>query len=97
MSPQEAGWGETILYKGIGGRPIQALSLLDILRGVGVTIGVPAARLGTLFLPGMLLQPGSVVDGVRDFDHAATSFGEAVQICLGLQTEAAKSAKLREA
>jgi predicted PurR-regulated permease PerM len=58
---------------------------------------LPAARLVTLFLPGMLLEPGAVLGSVRDADHAATSFGEALQICLGLQTDAANSGKLREA
>jgi len=47
----------------------------------------PQVRLVTLFMPGMLLQPVSISDSVRDADAAATSFGHAVQICLGLMSE----------
>jgi len=56
----------------------------------------PAARLVTLFLPGMLLQRTSTADTVRNADGAATSFGHAVQICLDLQSAAEKSAKERD-
>jgi hypothetical protein len=35
-----------------------------------------------VLLPGMLLQPQSAIDSIRGADKAATSFGEAVQICL---------------
>ncbi len=45
---------------------------------------LPQAHLVTLFLPGLLLQPGPIVDSLRDADAAATSFGEAVQICLSM-------------
>ncbi|MEA3150098.1 MAG: hypothetical protein QOD56_1037 [Gammaproteobacteria bacterium] len=55
----------------------------------------PGARLITLFLPGMLLQPGSVIDSIRNADNAATSFGHAVQICLTMQGDT-KAAKVRE-
>lgn len=47
----------------------------------------PSACLLTVFLPGMLLQPGSAIDSVRGADRAAASFGEAVQICLDLLQE----------
>jgi predicted PurR-regulated permease PerM len=47
----------------------------------------PNACLLTVFLPGMLLQPGSAIDSVRGADRAAASFGEAVQICLDLLQE----------
>jgi len=42
----------------------------------------PSACLVTVFLPGMLLQPGPTMDSIRGADKAATSFREAVQICL---------------
>jgi hypothetical protein len=45
------------------------------------------ACLITVFLPGMLLQPGPAIDSIGDADKAATSFGEAVQICLDLLQE----------
>jgi predicted PurR-regulated permease PerM len=47
----------------------------------------PDARLVTLFLPGMLLQPSPAMHSVRNADGAATSFGDAVQICLGMQND----------
>lgn len=50
----------------------------------------PGACLLTVFLPGMLLQPGSAIDTVRGADKAAASFGEAVQICLDLLQERQK-------
>jgi predicted PurR-regulated permease PerM len=54
----------------------------------------PAARLVTLYLPGMLLQPASSKDTVPSADGAATSFGHAVQIYLGMQQSGApKGAK----
>jgi predicted PurR-regulated permease PerM len=56
----------------------------------------PDARLVTLFMPGMLLQPGLVIDTVSSADSAATSFGHAVQICLGMQADKPKAAKVRE-
>jgi hypothetical protein len=62
----------------------QADSVADTIRR-----RLPQARLVTLFLPGMLLQPGASVDSVRDADHAATSFGQALQICLAMQSETA--------
>jgi predicted PurR-regulated permease PerM len=54
---------------------------------------LPDARLVTLFMPGMPLQAASRLDSVPEADHAATSFGEALQICLTLQSDAAKSAE----
>ncbi len=42
----------------------------------------PSACLVSVFLPGMLLQPASAIDTIPSADRAATSFGEAVQICL---------------
>jgi predicted PurR-regulated permease PerM len=54
---------------------------------------LPDARLVTLFLPGMLLESGPVIDSVHDADNAATSFGQAVQICLAMQSEAAQAGK----
>ncbi len=42
----------------------------------------PGAFLVTVFLPGLLLQPGPAIDSIRGADKAAGSFGEAVQICL---------------
>ena len=56
----------------------------------------PSARLVTLFLPGMLLQPASAIDSIRNADSAATSFGQAVQICLDIQQGAKKAAKVRD-
>ena len=64
-------------------------SVADIIRR-----RFPGARLVTLFLPGMLLQSGSAVDSVRSADSTATSFGHAVQICLSLQSDKQKTAKL---
>jgi len=51
----------------------------------------PGACLLTVFLPGMLLQPGSAVDHIRGADREAASFGEAVQICLDLLQERHKT------
>jgi hypothetical protein len=45
----------------------------------------PGICLVTVFLPGMLLQPGPAADSIPLADKAATSFGHAVQICLGMQ------------
>jgi len=58
---------------------------------------LPQVRLVTLFLPGMLLEDGATSDGIRDADNAATSFGQAVQICLAMQSEVTQSATVREA
>ena len=41
----------------------------------------PGAILVTVFLPGLLLQPGPAADTIRSADKAAGSFSEAVQIC----------------
>ena len=56
-----------------------------------------SARLVTLFLPGVLLQPGPTIDTVRGADSTATSFGHAVQICVSLQSDGSKLSKAREA
>jgi predicted PurR-regulated permease PerM len=56
----------------------------------------PNAHLVTLFLPGMLLQPGSTIGSLRSADSAATSFVQAVQICLSLQSEVSETGTLRE-
>jgi predicted PurR-regulated permease PerM len=56
----------------------------------------PSACLVTVFLPGMLLQPGPVIDTIRNADGAATSFGHAAQICLRLQQDKIKSGPVRE-
>ena len=45
----------------------------------------PEVCLVTVFLPGMLLQPGPANDSIPMADKAATSFGHAVQICLSVQ------------
>jgi len=63
---------------------------------------LPNVRLVTLFLPGVLLQPASSMAALRGADDAATSFVQALQICLDLQNEVAQSApvpssKVREA
>jgi len=50
----------------------------------------PGACLTTVFLPGMLLQPGPALDSIRGADRAATSFGEALQVCLDWLREQAK-------
>jgi hypothetical protein len=47
----------------------------------------PHACIVTVFLPGMLLQPDSGIDGVRGADKAASSLGHALQICLDMQHE----------
>jgi predicted PurR-regulated permease PerM len=57
----------------------------------------PGARLVTVFLPGMLLQPGPSMDTIRNADKAATSFGHAVQICLDMQKDELGSGAVREA
>jgi predicted PurR-regulated permease PerM len=57
----------------------------------------PSVCLVTVFLPGMLLQPGSATDSIRSADKAATSFGHAVQICLSMQRDTTKAAKVHEA
>jgi hypothetical protein len=57
----------------------------------------PGACLVTVFLPGMLLQPGSTMASIRSADKAATSFGDAVQICLSMQQDKFKTSAVREA
>ncbi|MGO9513309.1 MAG: AI-2E family transporter [Steroidobacteraceae bacterium] len=42
----------------------------------------PDACMVTVFLPGKLLQPGPAMDSIQGADNAASSFREAVQICL---------------
>jgi predicted PurR-regulated permease PerM len=56
----------------------------------------PGACLVTVFLPGMLLQAGPVIDTIRNADRAATSFGHAAQICLSMQQDQNKSGAVRE-
>jgi hypothetical protein len=51
----------------------------------------PAIHLVTVFLPGMLLQTSPGVDTVPGADKAATSFGQAVQICVDMQQEQQKA------
>jgi len=51
----------------------------------------PNACIVAVFLPGMLLQPESVLDGVPGADKAASSLGHAVQICLDLHREPAQT------
>jgi hypothetical protein len=46
---------------------------------------LPNACLVSVFLPGMLLQPGSAIAGIRSADRAATSLSQAMQICLNMQ------------
>jgi len=48
---------------------------------------LPNARVVSVFLPGMLLQAGSAVDSIRGTDRAATSLGQAVQICLNMKPD----------
>jgi hypothetical protein len=57
----------------------------------------PGACLVTVFLPGMLLQPGPATDTLPNADRAATSFGHAAQICLDLQQDRTKNGAVREA
>jgi hypothetical protein len=57
----------------------------------------PRACLVTVFLPGILLQPGSTMDSIRSADKAATSFGDAVQICMNMQQDKFKTSAVREA
>jgi predicted PurR-regulated permease PerM len=58
---------------------------------------LPSACLVTVFLPGMLLQPGPAMDSIRSADQAATSFGHAVQICLDMQQNKVKTSAASEA
>jgi predicted PurR-regulated permease PerM len=63
---------------------------------------LPHVRLVTLCLPGMAQQPASSNATLRGADNAATSFVEALQVCLDLQSEVAQSthvpsSKVREA
>jgi predicted PurR-regulated permease PerM len=48
----------------------------------------PRACIVAVFLPGMLLQPETGVDGLRSADKSASSLGHAVQICLDLHQQA---------
>jgi predicted PurR-regulated permease PerM len=57
----------------------------------------PGACLVTVFLPGILLQPGPTMDSIRSADKAATSFGDAVQICLSMQQDKSKTGAVRGA
>jgi hypothetical protein len=57
----------------------------------------PGACLVTVFLPGILLQPSPTMDSIRSADKAATSFGDAVQICLSMQQDKFKTGAVREA
>jgi predicted PurR-regulated permease PerM len=54
---------------------------------------IPGVCVVTVFLPGILLQPGPVIDTVPNADRAATSFGHAAQICLSLQQDQEKTAQ----
>ena len=65
----------------------------EAIAGENIRQRFPAARLVTLFLPGMLLQPGSAIDSIRSADGAATSFGHAVQMCLDMQQDATRAAR----
>jgi predicted PurR-regulated permease PerM len=72
-------------------------TLVDVVRR-----RLPHVRLVTMFLPGMLLQPAPTSPVLRGADSAASSFVEALQICLDLQNEVAQSSdvpspKVREA
>jgi len=49
----------------------------------------PQACIVAVFLPGMLLQPETAMEGVRGADRAASSLGDAVQICLDMHREPA--------
>jgi predicted PurR-regulated permease PerM len=51
----------------------------------------PGACLVSVLLPGMLLQPGTVMDSIRSADKAAASFGQAVQICMDMQQNKVKT------
>jgi hypothetical protein len=57
----------------------------------------PGVRLVTVFLPGMLLQAGPAIETVQSADKAATSFGQAVQICLDMQQDQARTGAGRTA
>jgi predicted PurR-regulated permease PerM len=46
----------------------------------------PHARVVTVFLPGMLLQPGSAAGSVTTADRTVTSLGEALHVCRQLQS-----------
>jgi predicted PurR-regulated permease PerM len=46
---------------------------------------LPDVCIVTVFLPGMLLQPGSTAGSITAADESATSFGEALHICRQLQ------------
>jgi predicted PurR-regulated permease PerM len=48
----------------------------------------PRACIVAVFLPGMLLQPDTGIDGMRGADKAASSLGHAVQICLDMHPQA---------
>jgi hypothetical protein len=44
----------------------------------------PHARIVSVLLPGMLLQPEAGMERIRGVDKAASSLGQAVQICLDM-------------
>jgi AI-2E family transporter len=46
---------------------------------------LPNARVVSVLLPGMLLQPGSAMDTIRGVDRSATSLGQAMHICLNMK------------
>lgn len=48
---------------------------------------IPNPRVVSVFLPGMLLQPGSAVDSIRGADRTANSLSQAVQICLSMKPD----------
>ena len=48
---------------------------------------IPGARVVSVFLPGMLLQPGSAIDSIRGADRTAMSLSQAVQICLNMKPD----------
>jgi predicted PurR-regulated permease PerM len=51
----------------------------------------PHACIVAVFLPGMLLQPEPAIASLRGVDKAASSLGHAVQICLDLNREVART------
>jgi predicted PurR-regulated permease PerM len=57
----------------------------------------PGVRLVTVFLPGMLLQASPAIETIPAADKAATSFGQAVQICLDMQQNHVESGAGRAA
>jgi predicted PurR-regulated permease PerM len=57
---------------------------------------LPGACLVTVFLPGILLQPGPATDTLPSADKAAGSFGHAVEICLDLQQDRTRAGAATE-